>query len=155
MSSELGRIAQLLRHAYDGSPWYGTALHKLLTGVSAETASTHPIAGAHTIYQEVLHIIAWRKFATRLLRGESVTRLSDDENWPKSGACDVASWQQTLEDLAQTQDALESAIAGLTDDRLSEKALGETFSLYVLLHGVIQHDAYHAGQIAMLRNAAK
>ena len=154
MSTELGRIAQLLRHAYDGSPWYGTALRKLLSGVSAETASAKPIAGAHTIQQEVLHVIAWRKFATRLFRGESVTGLSDDENWPKPAECDAAAWLQTLEDLAQTQDALESAIAGLTDDRLSEKAPGQKFSFYVLLHGVIQHDAYHAGQIALIRNAA-
>jgi uncharacterized damage-inducible protein DinB len=154
-TAELSRIAQLLREAYDGIPWYGTALRKLLNGVSAEAASAKPIAGVHTINQEVLHVIAWRKFATRLLSGEFVSRMSDDENWPTPAECNVESWQQTLEELAQTQIALEAAIAGLSDDRLSENAPGQKFSFYRLLHGVIQHDAYHAGQIALLRNAAK
>jgi uncharacterized damage-inducible protein DinB len=153
-TTELSRIGQLLRDVYDGRPWYGRALCKLLSGVSAESASAKPIAGAHTIEQQVLHVIAWRRFAARLLSGESVTRLSDDENWPKPTEGDAASWQQILEELAQTQHALEAAIAGLSDDRLSENAPGQTFSLYRLLHGVIQHDAYHAGQIALIRNAA-
>ncbi len=28
---------------------------------------------------------------------------------------------------------------------------GASYSLYVLLHGVAQHDLYHAGQIALLK----
>jgi hypothetical protein len=32
-----------------------------------------------------------------------------------------------------------------------DAAIGSGVSYYVLLHGVAQHDAYHAGQIAMLK----
>jgi uncharacterized damage-inducible protein DinB len=153
-TTELSRIAQLSKSTFDGKPWYGRALCKLLAGVTAERAAAHPIAGAHSIWQEVLHCITWRKVATRLLNGEKVPSVSGKTNWPKPPATSAAAWQQTLDELAQTQVSLEAAIAALTDKRLSEKAPEKSFSLYVLLHGVIQHDAYHAGQIALLRKAA-
>ncbi len=155
--TEVRRIAHLLKHGYDGQPWYGTALCKLLAEVTAERAAARPIAGAHNIWQEVLHAIAWRQMACRLLRGETVAELSDGENWPEPRSCDAAAWQQTLDELARSQHDLEAALDGLTDDRLQEKVsyYGMPFSLYVLLHGIIHHDAYHAGQIALLRNLGR
>jgi hypothetical protein len=30
---------------------------------------------------------------------------------------------------------------------------GTEYSVYFMLHGVIQHDLYHAGQIALLKKA--
>lgn len=155
--TEVGRIAQLLKHGYDGQPWYGTALCKLLAEVTAERASAPPMAGAHNIWQEVLHSMAWRQVACRLLRGETVAELSDGENWPEPRCCDEAAWQETLGELARTQHDLAAALDGLADDRLQEKVsyAGKSFSLYVLLHGIIHHDAYHAGQIALLRNLGR
>jgi len=154
--SEVRRIALLLKHGYDGQPWYGTALGKLLAGVTAQQAAARPIAGAHNIWQEVLHAIAWRQVACRLLRGETVAELSDRENWPDPPGGDAAAWQKTLAELARTQHDLLAALEGLTDDRLQEKAsYGKPFSIYVLLHGIIHHDAYHAGQIALLRNLSR
>jgi uncharacterized damage-inducible protein DinB len=149
--SEVRRISQLLKHGYDGQPWYGTAFCKLLADVTAEQAAVRPVPNAHSIWQEVLHAIAWRKFTLRLLRGDSVSGLADDENWPEPSACDAAAWKATLDELAQTQTELQAALAGLPDERLTEKAADKPFTLYVLLHGIIHHDAYHAGQIALLR----
>jgi uncharacterized damage-inducible protein DinB len=150
--AEVQRIAKLLKHGYDGTPWYGIALRKMLADVTAEQASARPIPGAHSIWQEVLHAIAWRHVTCRLLRGEAVPNVSDEENWPEPQNCDDAAWQQTLDDLGETQRDLQAAIDGLTDAQLQEKACGKPFSIYVLLHGIIHHDAYHAGQIAMLKN---
>ena len=42
----------------------------------------------------------------------------------------------------------------ITEDALCEKVAGQEFSLYGLLHGVAQHNIYHAGQIALLKKAA-
>ncbi len=152
--SEINRVTRLLEHAYDGRPWYGTPLHKLLADIEAERAAAHPVVGAHGIWEEVLHVIAWRKVAARLIRGEPADDLSDAENWPAPPKASASAWQQTLDDLARTQQDLISGLSRLTDDRLHDKAPGKPYSLYVLLHGVIQHDVYHAGQIALLKNAA-
>jgi uncharacterized damage-inducible protein DinB len=163
--TEVNRIGLLLKHGYDGEPWYGTALSKLLANVTAAQAAAHPIAGAHSIWQEVLHLITDRRVSCRLLEGETVAAISEEENWPEPASHDPAShdpashdpaaWQQTLGELARTQTALLAALDRLTDDRLEEKAPGKPYSLYVLLHGTIHHDAYHAGQIALLRNQSR
>lgn len=150
--SEVQRISRFLKHAYDGQPWYGTAFCKLLADVTPEQAAAKPFAGGHSIWQEVQHAIAWRKVALRMLRGESVSGLSDEENWPEQPSADATEWKKTLDDLAQTQTDLLAALAELSDERLQEKAPDKPFSIYVLLHGIIHHDAYHAGQIALLRN---
>jgi uncharacterized damage-inducible protein DinB len=39
------------------------------------------------------------------------------------------------------------------ESRLNEPILQGLSSVYVTVHGVIQHDLYHAGQIAMLKKA--
>jgi uncharacterized damage-inducible protein DinB len=153
--SEVLRISRLLKHGYDGQAWYGTPLCKLLAEVTPEQAVAKPFAGAHSIWQQVLHAIAWRKFGVRLLKGESASRLSDEENWAEPARTDAAAWKQTLDELAATQMDLQAALTHLTDERLQEKAPGMPFSFYVLLHGIIHHDAYHAGQIAMLRNLSR
>jgi len=152
---EVSRIALLSHDAFDGEPWYGTSLCKLLEGMTAERAAAHPIPGAHSIWEEVLHAITWRSVAIRLLSGETVAPVTFEENWPKVPESPSATaWQESLDELARTQGHLEAAIVAVTDERLPEKAPKNKFSLYVLAHGIIQHDAYHAGQIALLKNAS-
>jgi len=153
-TTEVRRIALLSRHALDGEPWYGMALCKLLAGVTAEKAAAHPIPGAHSIWQEVLHAITWRKATIELLNGKTEPPVTEEQNWPQPKDTSSAAWQKTLDELTSTQAPLEAALMALTDERLSEKAPEKPFNFYVLVHGVIQHDAYHAGQIAMLKNAA-
>jgi uncharacterized damage-inducible protein DinB len=155
-TTEVSRIVELSQQTFNGEPWYGTALCKLLAGVSPEMASAHPIAGGHNIWQQVLHCITWRKVALRLLEGEKIPPVTEEENWPTPPITSAAAWQQALDELTQTQVSFETALAAMTDERLSEKAADKPFpfTFYRLLHGVIQHDAYHAGQIALLKKAA-
>ena len=49
--------------------------------------------------------------------------------------------------------ALVEAIANVAESRLDEPIFEGMSTVYVTLHGVIQHDLYHAGQIAMLKKA--
>ena len=37
--------------------------------------------------------------------------------------------------------------------RLDDTVQGKNYSFYVMAHGVVQHDLYHAGQIALLKKA--
>ena len=49
--------------------------------------------------------------------------------------------------------AFASRVKNLLRSRLDEIAPGKDHSLYVMLHGAVQHDLYHAGQIAVLKKA--
>jgi hypothetical protein len=39
------------------------------------------------------------------------------------------------------------------EEDLAEQVPGKEHSVYTMLHGIIQHDLYHAGQIALLKKA--
>jgi len=146
--SEIERIQDQLRRAYEGSAWHGPSLSELLEGVEAESADARPIPGAHTIRELVLHILAWEKEAMRRLEGHT-TNLPDAEDWPQG----AGAWTSLVDELATTHARLMEAIGKLDDGSLGDVVGGNPDTVYHLLHGVVQHNLYHGGQIAMLKKA--
>jgi uncharacterized damage-inducible protein DinB len=148
--SEIARIAEQLRRMYDGPAWHGPALKPLLESVTEQQAAAHPVAGAHSIWELVLHIAAWLRIARERLSAAETRDPTDEENWPAPSG----SWLHALAALASEQCELESAIRSFRPDRLDAPApASEPQTFYILLHGAIQHIAYHAGQIALLKKA--
>src|SRR5215472_1442795 len=99
--SESARIADQLRRAFYGEAWHGDSLFELLNGVTARQASAHPIKGAHSIWELVLHIAAWDGACRRRLTGVAVT-LSDNENFPAVTDTSEAAWTKTVDSVKQT-----------------------------------------------------
>lgn len=155
--SESKKIADQLRRAFAGEAWHGDALLEILTGVGAATAAARPIPDAHTIWELVLHIAAWDRVAIRRMAGEAV-ELRDEENFPLVNDTSEAAWQKTLDLAKQTHDELINTVAAFPDARLAEQVPGKKpayYDFYYLLHGVVQHELYHAGQIALLKKAQR
>ncbi len=154
--SEVSRIAGWIRAAYEGPAWHGPALCEILTGVTADTAAQRPISGAHTICEIVLHITVWISVVTRRLEGAPIPTVAPAEDWPAAPEPSDAEWQRALDRLAEAQRELEAATRKLTDDRLRETVLGDRpYSIYTMLHGVVHHNLYHAGQIAPIKKAVR
>jgi uncharacterized damage-inducible protein DinB len=151
--SETRRIAGLLRAAFEGEAWHGPAVKEALAGVGAAQAAARPIARAHTIWEITSHIAAWENVVLRRLAGERV-ELSDAEDWPRAGDGGERAWQELLERLATGNRALCDAILGFDEAALDRPPPHGRATAYVLMHGVIQHDLYHAGQISLLKKAA-
>ena len=89
------------------------------------------------------------------LKGESID-VSAERDWPPVWEVSEAAWKRALENLSESRGRLRGVVAGLKDDQLDlvdQKTSGSDTSRYVVLHGVIQHDLYHAGQIAILKKA--
>ena len=154
--SEVNRILDQLQRAYEGPAWHGPALREVLAGVTYQTAAQRPIPDAHTIWEIVLHLSVWMSVPARRIAGEEVSNPPPDQDWPAAPPPSEEAWRQALDQLAQAQRDLEAKIRTLTDDRLREKVGGPVpYSIYTLLHGVVQHNLYHAGQIALLKKAAR
>jgi len=150
--TETARIVDQLDRAYHGPAWHGPALGEILAGVTAEAAARRPLPGAHNIWEIVLHIATWEAIVTRRIQGEEIPTLPPDQDWPAARETSEAAWQQALAALAEAQRALEAEISAMDDSRLREKVLGErVYQIYTMLHGVVQHNLYHAGQIALLK----
>ena len=154
--TEVERISDQFRRAFDGNAWHGPAVLALLEGVSAAQAAARPVASAHSIWQLVQHIAAWERACLRRLQGDPA-QLSDEEDWRPIYDNSETAWENTKKYLVDTHRELLEAIANLDEARLNEPIIlnsSTPFStVYVTLHGGVQHDLYHAGQIAMLKKA--
>ncbi len=153
--TETHRINSQLKRAYQGEAWHGPSLCELLDGVTAEQAAARPIAGAHSIWELVNHIIAWEQIAKRRLEGDPVKNPPDEMNFPPVTNTSESAWQKTLEQLADSNKSKREDVKQNEDSRLDELVPEADYSNYFMLHGVIQHDLYHAGQIALLKKAVQ
>jgi len=149
---EIKRIDDQLRRAFEGHAWHGPSLRELLADVTAEQATAKPIPGAHSIWEIALHIAAWHEGVHRRVEGERV-ELSPAEDWPPVASTSEAAWQDALAVLERTHTELRRTVSRLADASLQEMVVGKDHSVYVMLHGLIQHNLYHAGQIALLKKA--
>ena len=152
MAREVERILGELQRAFEGDAWHGPSVLEILRDVTAEQAAARPIAGAHSIWELVLHIAAWESAGRRRLEGDRA-ELPYEENFPPVNDTSEAAWQQTIELLTDGHRRLCHAISRLDESRLDEPIMDGMRSAYITLHGVIQHDLYHAGQIALLKKA--
>ncbi len=150
---EVERIGEQLKRAFEGSAWHGPSVLEVLADVAAEKARARPLAGAHNIWEIVLHIAAWEGAARRRLTGDRA-ELSPEEDWPPVMDTSDDAWNQTLELLKTSHEQLRKELSGLADSRLENPIVEGASSVYATLHGVIQHDIYHAGQIALLKKGA-
>jgi uncharacterized damage-inducible protein DinB len=149
--SELKRINDQLKRAFEGKAWHGPSVSEVLADVRAEQAAAHPIAGGHSIWELALHIATWERVGRRRIEESTPIDVSDDEDWPAVTDTSEEAWTNTLAELKSSHEALRGAIRSLDEARLEEIVPGTQYSVYFLLHGVIQHDLYHAGQIALLK----
>jgi uncharacterized damage-inducible protein DinB len=151
-ASEAARIADQLRRAFDGSAWHGPALLELLSDVDAATAAARPVGQAHTIWELVLHVAVWDDAGLRRLSGEK-WQPTGLENFPPVTKATEGAWRKAVATTKRTHDTLVNTVAALPDSRLRERCPGKRYDFYHLLHGIVQHELYHAGQIAVLKRA--
>ena len=81
--------------------------------------------------------------------------MTTEIDWPPVWEANDVAWKRALEKLAESRTRLRNYVKALRDDQLDEPIVRENYSRYVLLHGLVQHDLYHAGQIAVLKKALK
>lgn len=150
--SEVKRIKSQLRRAFEGEAWHGPSVMEVLAGVTAAQAAAKPIANAHSIWELVLHIAFWEEVSRQRAEGDPTQYQAEDGLFTVTDTSEAA-WQEALEKLKSSNESLRLSIAKLDDSQLDEIVAGQEYSIYFMLHGCIQHDLYHAGQIALLKKA--
>jgi uncharacterized damage-inducible protein DinB len=157
VTSEATRLIDQFKRAHDGDPWHGSPLKAILAGVTHEQAARRPPRGAHSIWELVLHVTGWRNEVARRATGQPAREPADGD-YPDVGDPTPARWQAALDALDASHANLVKVVQGMSDERMLEstndprdRPLGTGVSYYELLHGIVQHDAYHAGQIAILK----
>ena len=142
--NECARIADQLERSYRGPAWHGPSLLENLKDVIAAKA-------AGRIWQIVRHVAAWEEEVAKVLDGKPYVTLGGEEDWPPVNDASDDAWQSTLNGLDRAHKSLREAMLRFPEARLSEKVPARNFPFYGLMLGIVQHNAYHAGQLGMLR----
>ena len=159
--TEVERLLDQFRRAYNGSSWAGPSLTDTLRGLTAAQAAARPLPAAHSIWEILLHLETWLRIVRQRVEENKLLGVTDAENWPSLPTePDEAAWQQAQARVGEAHEQLLARLSKLHDDDLArelapnpEYAAGTPGSYYVLLHGLVQHNLYHTGQIALLRKA--
>ena len=149
MEREIERMVRMLEKTFDGYPWYGNSVQATLRAVDDEKISaTH--GPTHSMVELILHMVAWRTYVMRRLLGDSTYKITDETNFPEP-----TTWRDALDKLVTSQRDLIEVIKKFPEEKLDDPVPeGEhKYTFYTLIHGIIQHDIYHLGQIAYINKS--
>jgi len=159
------QLEVVLRRSFDGGAWHGPSLRDALADVDAAAALARPVPAAHNIWELTHHLMAWTREVTRRLEtGRAAMPIEGD--WPgpvteSDAAARDAAWAWLRASLDEARDALLGALGTFPVERLDERVTsldGEgvpggyvTFRQMVI--GLAEHNAYHGGQVVLLKRA--
>jgi len=149
------RLADQLERGFRGGAWHGPALMELLTGVDGRLAQWRPEPATHSIAELVGHLTYWLKDTERQIVGADRPQGGPGSDWGPAELDSDATWQATCTALEEAHCGLRTAVHHLEEARLDEVRSGSDTTIRGLLLGTLQHNAYHAGQIALLRKQAE
>ncbi len=147
--NESQRVQALFTDLYHGHPWLDVTLHDTLSFITAAQAAQRPIKGANTIWEIVNHIIAWRENVLKRVGGEVIESPANNYIQKIEDPSDDA-WRQTLKALEVSQKEWIYFLSTFSESDFSNEYPVNKLTYYQHIHGILQHDAYHLGQIVLL-----
>lgn len=152
VSPVVARLLDQLDRAYRRKAWHGPSLLECVAGLTAAQAAAHPVKGVRSIWELVEHIATWDEVVALRLRGLK-PEVPAAYNFPPVPRVTPAAWKASLARLARCHALLRRTVASFPSAQVGRRRPGTTMTWYVLIHGAVQHELYHAGQIALLRRA--
>lgn len=153
MQKEIQRIASMFKVVNHTTPWHGSSIKEIVDDITAQEAATKVISDGHSIWEIVEHLICWRNFViNNLSKNQSFQiQLNTEADWPKIADTSESNWTNTIDRLNHSTGELMSTMLRFKNSLLDEFLPEREYSYYALLHGIIQHDIYHSGQISLLK----
>jgi uncharacterized damage-inducible protein DinB len=150
---DANELANAIEEAVTGPVWHGPSLTELLDDITAADAAAKPVRGAHSIWELVLHLAAWASIVQMRLIPGPLYEPTDDEDWPRVPEPTIANWRDAIVALGASHHRLAAVVRGLENSALSHRVPDRQHSVRTMVRGVVEHAAYHGGQIALLLKA--
>lgn len=151
--TESERLLDLFGELYDGHPWIDVTLVGVLENIPAEKAHKRVLNNCNTIWEIVNHLIRWRKNVLQRVQGNTLKTPGNNYFEPVQDTSETA-WENTLSELAETQSEWMDFLQQLKTEQLDHTYPVNQMTYYEHIQGIIQHDAYHLGQIVLLAKQA-
>ncbi len=149
--SEVKFLVDQIRRTFDGNSWHGPSVMKTLEGVDLKQAKARPLNGRHSIWELVDHLSFWMGEVTWALNNRRVYDSTSLMDWPPMGEAEEE-WGASVKRLGVSVDQLVGSLNGWGNEDLDGRLEGATYSYRQMLHGIVHHNVYHAGQIAILKS---
>jgi hypothetical protein len=153
VTGEIALLLRILDECYEKKAWHGPNLKGSIRGLGAEEAAWRPQAGRRSIADIVAHAAYWKYAVRRRLRREKRGSFAiPGSNWFElPSPWTETSWKEYVRLLDREHRALRETVAGFPTDRLHEFPEGGKVNFVTQIYGVALHDAYHAGQVQLLK----
>ncbi|MEL7002404.1 MAG: DinB family protein [Bacteroidota bacterium] len=154
MTSGIESYIERLDNAFHGNPWFGHPVLQTVESASDIDINFH-LPNGNSIGQIVEHMLNWRIFTLEKVKGneEYDIEINSLLDWNKDKTYSQKDFLDIIQKLKATQNELVHLLHQHTDtDWLETKVPGKEYSFSFLIEGIIQHDIYHTGQIAMLKS---
>ncbi len=151
---EIKHTAVALKMVTEGPGWHGPSVQQILKDITAEEARTKPTTGSACIWELVLHMRAWERETLSGMNGERVRteEITREEDWPPLKDSSDEAWAALKEEIAVGHRELRERVKKLTPEDLDLKVDSQAdYPLYALIHGIIAHEAYHGGQLGLIK----
>jgi uncharacterized damage-inducible protein DinB len=148
--STSNRIADQFAKLFDGDAWIDVNIMSTLRPLSAHQAAAKFLGNMNSIWEIVNHLIGWREAILKKLRGENIASPENNFFEPIINSSDKA-WQETLVRLKASQQKWVEMVETMNEDQVDEVLTPASQTKYYLIEGILQHDAYHLGQIVLLK----
>lgn len=149
------RLADQLERGFRGGAWHGPAVMELLSGVDGALAQWRPGPNRHSMAEIAGHLAYWLEDAQCQIVGTARPQGEPGSDWGPPELGSEAAWQAVCAALEEAHGRLREAVLHLEEGSLDEARSGFDTTIRGLLLGTLQHNAYHAGQLALLRKLAE
>jgi uncharacterized damage-inducible protein DinB len=147
-------LLRVLRENYRGGAWHGPAVLTALRDLEVAGARWRPGPGRHSIWELTIHLAYARHIMLRRMGLETPAfphRLTKAW-WPSApAALTPGAWKDELALLDTLHGELVAAVSGAGRRLLGTVRPRRNLTLAMEVLGVATHDAYHAGQMQMIR----
>ena len=152
MNKEIQYIITTLQNTLSGEPWYGRPVVAMLEEIDASTSYKKPNDNSHSLADLLYHIITWAEFTLARLEGDSKKddRYFEPFDWRQIDPA-VHTWQAGIKKFNQLNRQIIDILQTKDDAFLKEIVDYREYNFRFLLHGYIQHNIYHIGQVAYLK----
>ncbi len=151
-NKEVQSIITNLERVLNGQPWYGEAVMPILRKIHPAVVYINP-TNSHAAIEILYHMITWAEFTLSRVQKKQDYDLETAEqmDW-RSIDPKIQTWAKALDEFEQLHKQLIAELQTKDDAFLNEMVDYREYNFRFMLNGLIQHNIYHLGQIAFLKN---
>ncbi len=157
MQQHINILIDRLNDAFRGKTWYGISFIDKVNDIDWTIVNKTPFESANSIAKLVKHCMNWRYFAIEKLNGNATfdIELNTPQDWTEITITSQKDWTDLVTELKRTQQGITTILSTKNDAFLDKTVPGKPYNFLYLIEGVIQHDVYHLGQIAIVEKLSR